>query len=311
MPARWDYPRLALIVGGVALLLALALAWTRHDSPAELGKPKTRRDAQASALPPDARFLDTAHYRIASTADPQVTQRVAEAVETLRQAYVTLLPVNVARTAPMSLVLYRSREELHRFVAAPSWAEAIYRQPDCHAYPGEGTNPYHWMLHEAVHQLLVEGSGYRPARWANEGFAAYLGASRIVDGRLRPGTVSDAAYPIWWLRQYRLSGVFDADVEAGQLLPLAELIDSDAADVAGAINLHYVHYWSFVHFLMHGETGRYREGFLQLLATAGTRSDFERLIGPLPEIQAKWYGHVQGLVAAARAQRLDAVPDDR
>lgn len=311
MPARWRYPRLALVVGGLALLLALGRAWTRHDSPAETGTTRARRDTQASTLPPGARFVDTAHYRIASTADPPLTQRVGEAVETLRQAYVTLLPLDEARGARMNLVLYRSREEFRRFSAAPSWAEALYRRPDCHAYPGEGANPHHWMLHEAVHQLLVEGSGYRPARWADEGFAAYLGASRIVDGRLQPGTVSEAAYPIWWLEQYRLSGLFDADVDAGQVLPLGEVIDSDAADVAGAVNLHYVHYWSLVHFLMHGEHGRYRDGFLRLLATAGTRSDFERLIGPLPAIQVQWYRHLQALVDAARQQRLDAIPEDR
>ena len=37
------------------------------------------------------------------------------------------------------------------------WAEAFYREPYCRAYFSDReVNPYHWMLHESVHQLNRE-----------------------------------------------------------------------------------------------------------------------------------------------------------
>ena len=76
----------------------------------------------------------------------------------------------------MLLKIYSSRKELKRANPLSGWAEAFYREPYCHQYiEAENENrPYHWMVHEATHQLNNEVSQFELPQWAEEGIACYF-----------------------------------------------------------------------------------------------------------------------------------------
>ena len=62
-----------------------------------------------------------------STATPAQTQQVADAVESLHAAYLSLFADHVApSTTPLILVLYRDADEFARNNRSRPWAEAYY-----------------------------------------------------------------------------------------------------------------------------------------------------------------------------------------
>jgi len=160
-------------------------------------------------------------------------------------------------------------------------------------------NPYHWMLHEATHQLNREVAHLAIPKWIDEGLAAYFGASEIRDDKLIRGSIDINAYPIWWLPSLALSGNIEADFESRKIIPIRALISGTGGpDIAQNVNAYYIGYWSLTHFLFHFDHGRYASKFKQVIAEGGTLESFERNIGPVERIQIEWYSYLR--------QRADA-----
>jgi hypothetical protein len=253
----------------------------------------------------------TAHYLVVSNASAVHIARTGEAVEHLHAAWLKLfddMPAAQREHAPLRLVLYKTRAEFKANNRATSWAEAVYRPPECHAYVGQGPNPYHWMVHEAAHQLAREVMGFRRVRWIDEGLAGYLGASRIDAQGLHPGTMDPHTYPLWWLPQFQWTGNLEADVRDGRIIPLQALIDDTGPPIAAWVNLYYIEYWSLTHFLLQAENGRYAAGYKRLLANGASAEDFEREIGPIWQIQIAWYAWLREQRAQMLRQQDVVVP---
>jgi hypothetical protein len=292
----------AAILASLTLIVGVA-AWQRAR-PAPTRAPAPASVARISAA---ATLLETAHYRVHSTAAPTQTRQVADAVESLHTAYMTLFASEVRPSSrPLTLVLYADRGEFQRNNRGRPWAEAYYLQPACYAYYGEGKeNPHHWMLHEAVHQLNTEVAGWRLPAWANEGVASYLGASWLEEGVLTPGRSDPATYPIWWLSRMELTGSLQADVASVRFIPLRDLLEGRGPDINRHVNLYYLHYWGLTHFLFHYENGRYAAVYKQLLARGASTSDFERLIGPIESIEAAWYAYLRDAIATMQTYEAE------
>lgn len=265
--------------------------------------------ARATAHPmPRAITLDTAHYRIASTATAEQTARIGAASEQLYAAYRAFF----AETAPiaptsarLSLVLYRDQQEFKAHNRSQPWAEAYYRPPSCHAYYAEGRrNPYHWMLHEATHQLSREVARFPKVRWVDEGLATYFGTSRLTQGRLQPGQIDRDTYPLWWLPHLALSGDLQADLRARRLIPLRDVIAGTGPDISGYVNIYYLQFWSLTHFLFHYDGGRYAAGYHALIQRGGSLEDFEALIGPVEQVQNEWYDYLRAFTRPNAAAAL-------
>ena len=250
-----------------------------------------------TSLPKPA--LETAHYAIVSTADATKTQHVAETVESLHTAYREFfgLPHSApSTTGKLRLVLYRDQREFKAHNRSAPWAEAYYLPPACHAYYAEGSrNPYHWMLHEATHQLAREVSGFSRYRWSDEGLASYFGSSRLRDGKLRLGEADPEAYPIWWLPGLELSGNLQQDIHAGRIIPLRQIITDTGPPIAQHVNLYYIEYWSLTHYLLQDDEGRLAAAFKALLAEGATLANFEKRFGSAEAVEERWYRHLLGL----------------
>jgi hypothetical protein len=286
-----------VIAALAGLAVGAILAWVgyrqRETAPSPSPAPVAR------AVP--ATTVDTPHYRLRSSADPDQTRQVAERVEALHAAFLAFHPELPARegTDKLQLVLYRDQAHFKANNRSKPWAEAYYLAPASHAYYDTGsTNPTHWMLHEATHQLAREVARFPKRAWSDEGMATYFSTSRLREGRLVPGSIDPDTYPIWWLADLAPTGDRERDFAEGRLVPLRALITGEGGPpIDRSVNQHYVGYWSLVHFLLHHDGGRHADAFRTLLATGGGLAEFERLVGPLDRIEPQWYDYLRARVA--------------
>lgn len=281
---------------GSLVLASLLLGCGRAPAPVD----------PTSAAPAAGQVIETTHFALHTTAGADASARASAAVEALHQAYARFfdgLPPAAAGSQKLKLRLYASRADFRANSRGPTWAEAYYHQGVCHAYLDEDqANPYHWLLHEAVHQLNREVLGHAKDKWINEGLATYFGSSRYAAGRLEPGVPDFGTYPLWWLDDWELTGDWMQDVEAQRVVPLRALITGQGGPpIAATVNAHYLGYWSLTHFLLHHDGGRYAAGYRELIRSGGTLADFERHVAALDQVEGEWYAYVQGLVASRRS----------
>jgi hypothetical protein len=276
----------------------------REQAPIEPAEP--RRAPRPAPFPPHdpakfARRITTAHYAIASNATAAQTQQAGASLEGLYAAWRAFVPAAtpaLPNGARLQVALYRDRADFKAHNASRAWAQGYYRRPVCHAYfDVEASNPTHWLLHEATHQLDGEVGRFANTPWVEEGLASYFGTSRVVDGRVFPGEVDPGAYPVRWLDRVRLSGDLDRDLARRRLIPLRELIDSDGPVAPYDVNPYYIGYWSLAHYLMHGDGGRHADAFRAMVAEGGSFAQFEQRVGRVETVQKAWYAHLREQVA--------------
>ena len=239
---------------------------------------------------------ETAHYHIRSAAQTNQTDETGMRMESLYTAYMGVFGSFPATQQPhvkLKLKLYRDQREFKRCNRV-GWAEAYYRPPYCHAYfSADKINPHHWMLHEGVHQLNHEVAHLHLAKWADEGLAEYFSTSILRNGQLEPGRVDRNTYPVWWLDELDLSGDLERDLKNGTVIPLRVILTGDGGPPMNQkFNLYYLHWWSFVHLLFEADDGKYREGMISVLREGASLASVEKNIGPVEQLQAKWYRHL-------------------
>jgi hypothetical protein len=244
--------------------------------------------------------FETEHYVIESSATPEQTREIGLVAEIVYDAYAELASQLQRTTQPhakLKMKLFKDRDEFRRCNRSCGWAEAFYRPPCCYQYYGaDEAHPYHWMMHEATHQLNAEVACLTLPQWLDEGLACYLSTSRIVGDGLHLGEIDTNTYPVWWLDSLELSGDLEADKRTGRIIPLQAILSGQGGpDIDKHFNLYYLHWWSLAHFLMQCDNGTIRPGVGQLVAGDATPAGFEKHIGRVEEIEARWYAHLLDL----------------
>jgi len=180
--------------------------------------------------------FETEHYLIESSATPEQTREIGLAAEIVYDAYAELMAQldHAARPHPkLKMRLFKDRDEFRRCNRAVGWAEAYYSRPCCYQYySADEVHPYHWMMHEATHQLNAEVACLVLPQWLDEGLANKH------------------------------------------------------------FNLYYLHWWSLAHFLMQCDNGACRAGLGRLLVDGATTETFEKHVGPIADVEARWYAHL-------------------
>lgn len=243
--------------------------------------------------------ITTERYHISSTATPEQTEALGRAAEMQYRAYERMFSGLKTFRPPsekLKMLLYRDRDEMRRINPGLGWAEAFYQKPYCRAYYSEGeSNPFQWMLHEAVHQLNEEVAGLNLEHWLEEGVAEYFSVSRTRDGELRPGTIDPYTYPVWWKSTIATEGDLTKDLANGSIILLRVIITNDGGpSMSEKVNLYYLHWWTLAHYVFERHPAVARE----LVARGGSLESFEALIGPVETIQVAWYAHVLRIKAA-------------
>ena len=244
--------------------------------------------------------VETEHYIIRSSATEEQTREIGRVAETVYSGYRELME-NLQRPVQahgkLGIKLFKDRREFRRCNGVRDWAEAFYRPPYCYQYySADEANPYHWMMHEATHQLNDVAAHLPLPLWLNEGIACYVCTSRIADGSLHLGDIDANTYPVWWLGSMKLSGDLDTDKKKGSIIPLRAILSGQGGpSMNWHFNLYYLHWWSFTHFLLHHENGMHRAGLSRLLAEGVGLPALEKHIGPIESVEQQWYGYLVDL----------------
>ncbi len=252
--------------------------------------------------------LDALHHTIYSTASEQQTKDTARALDLLYAAYSNRLGSvrEFQRTHPkLKIKLFKDRAELRRINPNLGWAEAFYQEPFCRAYfSAEESNPYHWLLHESVHQLNHEVANLKLAKWLEEGLAEYFSTSRITASELSVGRIDLNTYPVWWIDEIATSDDLAENLRNGSVIPLhAVITDHGGPSMKQHFNLYYLHWWTLTHFIWEGE--KYRSRALTLAQKGGGLAAFEEAIGPVDQVQAEWHAYVRRLKATLAGNERD------
>jgi hypothetical protein len=218
-----------------------------------------------------------------------------------------MLPEFAREHPKLKIKLYKDRAELRRVNPGLGWAEAFYRKPFCHAYySASEVNPYHWMVHEAVHQLNEEVAHIEPVKWLEEGLAEYFSTCRFTRGKLALGQIDSNTYPVWWIETMATTPNLATNLQNGTVIPLRTIISgSGGPSMRRHFNLYYLHWWTLTHFIF--ETPKYRERALALVKDGGGVTAFERHIGPIEQVQTEWHAHVQALKASLEESQPRAI----
>jgi hypothetical protein len=252
--------------------------------------------------------LETPHYIICSTATPAQTQDTARSMELLYNAYSNRfgsLPQFQPAHPKLRVKLFKDRDELRQVNPGMGWAEAFYREPYCLAYySANEINPFHWMLHEATHQLNHEVAHLKLEHWLQEGLAEYFSTSRLTPAGLAVGRIDPNTYPVWWMDLIATSPDLAENLRNGSVIPLRCIItDRGGPSLNSHFNLYYLHWWTLTHFVF--ESPEHRDHALALVQRGGGLDAFEQIIGPVETVQPEWHAYVRRLKAALAGSDLE------
>jgi len=242
--------------------------------------------------------LETGHHLIYSTATRQQTDETAHTLDLLYQAYsnrLSSLETFQGEHPRLKVKLFKDRPEFRGINHNLGWAEAFYREPYCRAYfSAEEINPYHWMLHESVHQLNREVAHLKLQKWLEEGLAEYFSTSRLTSNALLLGRIDPNTYPIWWIDELATTPDLAENIRNGSIIPLRAIITNRGGpSMNSQFNLYYLHWWSLTHFLF--ESPRFHEHALELVRRGGGLEAFEHTLGPVDQVQMEWHNYVRNL----------------
>jgi hypothetical protein len=244
--------------------------------------------------------LDATHHVIHSTATRPQTEEIARVLEILYHSYsnrLGTLPGFQREHPKMEVKLFKDRKEFRRINPNLGWAEAFYLEPYCRAYySAEENNPYHWMLHESVHQLNHEVAHLKLEKWLEEGLADYFATCRLRSNSLVLAMIDLDTYPVWWLDEIASSTNLQENIRNKSVIPLRSIItNSGGPNLSRHFNLYYLHWWTLTRFVF--EHPKHRDHALDLVQEGGGLPAFERLIGPLEQVQSEWHAYVRDLRA--------------
>ena len=145
------------------------------------------------------------------------------------------------------------------------------------------------LVHEAAHQLMEKMHYGNRSAWVSEGMANYF-ALTDADGKgtFKPGRIGgprssiakegDSARSA--AARTHLSLLRKALKKKEDGLQILEIVDigSRREFYGPEIRLHYAASWALVHYLLHGEDGRYRAGFIRFMESDGPDSTGSRAL---------------------------------
>jgi hypothetical protein len=202
-------------------------------------------------------------------------------------------------TKRMPFYLYSRADDYYAAGGMPGSA-GVFDGRRLMAIAGEQISPATWCIiqHEGFHQFAHAFIGGDIPVWANEGLAEYF-AQSIYTG---DGFVCGVVPPE---RLTRLQGW----IKDGRARSIEKMMTTSYA--AWSADLDVVNYdqaWSMVHFLAHGDGGRYQRAFGNFLEDVSRGMKYEHAWknsfgAGTDAFERKWRGYWLGMTAAATAER--------
>jgi len=141
---------------------------------------------------------------------------------------------------------------------------------------------WHVVQHEGFHQFAHAVIGKDLPMWADEGLAEYFGEGLYTGDDFVTGLIP----------QSRLIRVQKMIVD-GRDKPLSDFVAVSREEWNDKIEMaNYDQAWSLVHFLAHGEGGRFQKAFTNFMRDVGKGGDarraYDRCLGVIPNLESRW-----------------------
>ncbi|MDX2199778.1 MAG: hypothetical protein SF069_12510 [Phycisphaerae bacterium] len=238
-------------------------------------EPQPRIEAQFS----DWRFgqkpgrkIETEHYEIYTTlTDEVLLATFPELMERTFRYYQQQVPPKFQPEGRMPIYLFESLNEWAYFTQRFTGPRApIFLQIRNGGYSERGVTVIQYvshqttfplMAHEGLHQYLYHYVNPKVPAWLNEGLAVLCEGQRWTGAGLRS---FDPAY------NPSRQNVLAAAVLRDELLPLTELLETNAGRIVGEtsrkVATYYAQVWALVRYLQEGDDGRYAPAYREMCA---------------------------------------------
>jgi hypothetical protein len=258
-------------------------------------------------------------YRFALYSDVPKTEGAQAASQNLEATFNIVQDILGPGVAPqyepyrVVALMYARRsgfEKLKRDIRGIEWAAGFYYPAGLlafHAQMPSGESLVSVLVHESTHAYLdryVSRPGVVLPRWLHEGFAEYMGNSKIrkgqlIPGRTRKGELYRGPWGSHWGAASHRYGVLDLKkaVRKRSAIRLEQLIVADPEVFYGEQrSMLYTMAWLLVHFLRHGEdnwaTERFPDLVLYLAEGYPVHDVFTRIYGDPAELEEEFYEYV-------------------
>ncbi len=217
--------------------------------------------------------FNSRHYTIRTNASRDKAESIGVHMDAVFDEYARRFRTFGKReTVRMPLYLFKTQNDYFNFmkqagIDASATGGIFFIRPDSRGLATWVDDRPQWITletiqHEGFHQFAHTHIGTRLPLWANEGLAEYFGDGILVGGTLRIGISNGRRIEAIKIA-IRDKTILDFDqlmnMQQGQW-HLNLVRDREKA------RLQYDQSWSMVHFLIHGEEGRYREAFEKYLS---------------------------------------------
>jgi hypothetical protein len=196
--------------------------------------------------------------------------------------------------------LFRNQDDYFAAGGIPGSA-GVFRGGDLLALTGDKPGPgtWHVVQHEGFHQFAAAVIRGQMPPWLNEGIAEYFGES-IFTG---DGFVSGIIPP------RRLQRVQEA-IRGKQYKSIREMmLLSQSAWNSKLTGGNYDQAWSMVHFLAHGEDGKYQPSFVKFMQAIGKgvnwQTAWKQTFGDADGFEPHWRDYWLGLPTNPTADRYE------
>ena len=154
--------------------------------------------------------------------------------------------------------------------------------------PSLGT--WHVVQHEGFHQFASAVIRGNIPIWVNEGLAEYFGESLFTGDGFETGLIPAG----------RLRRIKETMNKPGGFLPIPDMMRLSHAEWNGKLKIaNYDQAWSMVHFLAHGDDGKYQKAFTGFMRDIGRGIQWEKAwqnnFGDAVGFEEKWRAYWLGL----------------
>jgi hypothetical protein len=125
---------------------------------------------------------------------------------------------------------------------------------------------WHVMQHEGFHQFAAAVIGGQRPVWVNEGLAEYFGEAVYTGDGFIAGII-----PQWRLARLR------KEFETNQFKSIEQMMEMSLDEWNSKLSIvNYDQGWSMVHFLVHGDGGKYRAAFSSFMIDLSHNRPWQR-----------------------------------
>lgn len=196
---------------------------------------------------------ETSYYVLHTDLDRDAVREAESRVTAMAEMYYQRTKGFAGKiTRKLPFYLFSKPEDYYAAGGMPGSA-GIYNGQQLMAIAGEKTGAATWHIiqHEGFHQFVHAVIRGDIPMWVNEGLAEYFGQSLYTGDSYVTGIIPPQR--LARLRRW---------IAKGQAKSIEQIMTtSQAAWNAGLSVINYDQAWSMVHFLAHGENGRYQDAF--------------------------------------------------